>query len=187
MDHSPTEHFEHLEHAEHAAHSTDSFFALVSATIALLAVAAASVDSLESLESAAMISAKNDAVFLQNKETDQWNFYQAKRVKKAIYDIAAASGGPKAAAYAREVQRNANDSRKIEKAAQALEAAKNAKLRESNRHERGHHVLTIAVTLLHIAIAIATLAIITRGRRWPWYASIGLGFLGVLVAGWAYI
>jgi hypothetical protein len=186
MDESPTEHFEHAEHAEHVAHMGDAFLSTVSVTIAILAVLAASVGSLESIETADTISAKNDAVFFQNKETDQWNFYQAKRVKKAIYEIAAAAGGPHVAEYNGQVQRNETDSRKAQKDANELERQKNDKLRESDRHEYRHHVLTIGVTLLHVSIAVATVAIITRGKRWPWYGSLALGASGAAIAAWAY-
>ena len=37
------------------------------------------------------------------------------------------------------------------------------------------------------AIAVATVAIITRGQRWPWYASIALAAVGVGVAASAYV
>jgi hypothetical protein len=41
------------------------------------------------------------------------------------------------------------------------------KLRDSEGHEHLHHILTVAVTLLHVAIAIATIAVIMHGQRWP--------------------
>ena len=66
-DESPVEAFEHAEHAEHAAHSGSSFLGLVSMTIAILAVVAATVGSLEGIETAETITAKNDAVLLQNR------------------------------------------------------------------------------------------------------------------------
>ena len=48
-------------------------------------------------------------------------------------------------------------------------------------------MLTVGVTLLHVGIAVATLSIIMRGRRWPWYAAMGLGVVGTAVAGYAYL
>ncbi len=59
-------------------------------------------------------------------------------------------------------------------------------LQAGERHEKRHHVLTVGVTLLHVGIAVATLSIIMRGRRWPWQASIVLGVLGSAVAAYAY-
>jgi NhaP-type Na+/H+ or K+/H+ antiporter len=70
---------------------------------------------------------------------------------------------------------------------QALEHQTEEKLRDSERHEDRHHILTVAVTLLHVAIAIATIAIIVRGQRWPWYAALALGAIGATGAAYAYI
>jgi hypothetical protein len=42
--------------------------------------------------------------------------------------------------------------------------------------------LTVAVTLLHVAIAIATIAIIVRGQRWPWNAAVAFGSIGSIGA-----
>ena len=58
---------------------------------------------------------------------------------------------------------------------------------EAERHEGRHHILTLAVTLLHVSIAIATVSIITKGARWPWYAALALGVAGVLTTATAYI
>lgn len=185
-DNSPTEHFEHLEHAEHAAHSGDSFLVTVSATIAILAVVAATVDSFETIETAATINAKNDAVLLQNKATDTWNFFQAKSIKKNMYQVAAQAAPAQADAFKKEAARNAADEKELGEKGKALEEQTEGKLKESESHERRHHRLTLSVTLLHVGIAIATLAIIMRGARWPWYAAIGLGIAGVIVAIMAY-
>jgi hypothetical protein len=68
-----------------------------------------------------------------------------------------------------------------------LEHRTEEKLRDSERHEDRHHILTVAVTLLHVAIAIATIAIIVRGQRWPWYAALALGAIGTMGAVYAYI
>ena len=53
-------------------------------------------------------------------------------------------------------------------------------------HERRHGRLTIASTLLHMSIAIATLAIILT-RRWPWLASLVLAAGGLALTAWAYL
>src|SRR3984893_17942016 len=160
MSESPVEHFEHAEHAGHAAFLGDPFLTQVSITIAILAVIAATVGSLETLETADAIGDKNAAALLQNKATDTWNFYQAKSIKKNLYAIAAANPGPAAGDFKKQAERYGGDEQKI---------------------------LTVAVTLLHVAIAIATIAIIVRGQRWPWYAALALGAIGATGAAYAYI
>lgn len=187
MASSPTEHFEHAEHAEHVAHAGDSFMTKVSITIAVLAVLASGVSSLETIETSAITVAKNEAVLLQNKATDNWNFFQAKSLKKNMYEIAAASGGPKADDHAREARRYNEEQKEIQDTAKRLEHESEARLHQSQKHEHRHHTLTIGATLLHISIAIATVAIITRGQRWPWYGSMALGAAGVVIAASAYL
>jgi hypothetical protein len=187
MTESPTEHFEHADHAEHVAHSGDTFLARVSITIAVLAVVAATVGSLETIETAATIGDKNAAVLLQNQATDVWNFYQAKSIKKNVYEVAAAGNADRAADFKAKAAQYGADEKELFDKGQDLEHRTEAKLHDSERHEARHHVLTIATTLLHISIAIATIAIIMRGRRWPWYTALALGGAGVLAAGAAYL
>ncbi len=184
---SPTEPFEHAEHAEHVAHSGDQFLMQVSITIAILAVVAATIGSLETIETAATIGDKNAAVLVQNRATDNWGFYQAKSIKKNMYEIAAAAGGPAAGGFADKAKGYGADEKEIFAKGQELEHETEAKLLESERHERRHHFLTVAVTFLHVAIAIATISIIMRGQRWPWHTSISLGLLGAVLAAYAYL
>jgi hypothetical protein len=184
-DEAPTEDFEQAEHAEHAA--GDPFLAIVAITIAILAVIAAGVGSLETIETEATIDAKSDAVLLQDKATDTWNFFQAKSIKKNIYEVAAAAGGPSAPGFQQQAKRKGDDQQKLQAQGKALEEQRDAKLEESEGHAHRHETLTVSVTLLHISIAIATIAIIRRGARWPWYAALALGFGGVIGTLFAYV
>jgi hypothetical protein len=186
MEEQPHEHIEHAEHAEDAAHSGSSFLITVSATIAVLAVVAAVLASLESVETATAIGEKNEAVLKQNQASDQWAFYQAKSLKQKMYEIAAAAGGAKADDFVKEANRNATESKEIQKRAEELEKIRDEKLAEAETHEKRAHRLTIATTLVHVGIAIATVSIITRGQRWPWHGAIVLGLAGVLVAIFTY-
>jgi hypothetical protein len=148
---------------------------------------AATVGSLESIETAATVNAKSEAVLFQDKATDNWNFFEAKSVKKNMYDIAAAQGGAHAVDFQAQSKKNEDDSNEIMQEAKRLENETDAKLKESDRHEHRHQVLTMAVTLLHVSIAIATVSIIMRGARWPWIGSLILGAAGTIAAGAAYL
>ncbi|HEV2366040.1 MAG TPA: DUF4337 family protein [Caulobacteraceae bacterium] len=190
MSDSPLEEMEAREHAEHAAEAIerkDPLLSQVTFTIAVLAVLAAVAASLETTEGDATIVAKNDAVLEQNRATDQWNFYEAKSLKKNVYEVAAAqAAGPPAAKFAAKAASNGADQVGIEKQARALEAQRDAFGREASFHEVRHSRLTIGSTLLHMAIAIATLAIILH-RRWPWFTALALTAGGVVMAAWAYL
>ena len=180
------ENHEHLEHAEHAAHSGDQLIIWVSMTIAVLAVLSALVGSLETIASGRALGEKNEAVLAQSQASDQWSFYQAKSLKKHIYTVGAGQGGPNAAKYAAIAKADAADEDKIQGEAKRYEQERNEHLRTSDGAEDQHHKLTIAATLMHMGIAISTIAIITR-KRWPWLASLALGVLGSAVAAVAYL
>lgn len=184
---SPTEAFEHVEHAEHAAHAGNRFAASVAMTIAVLAVLAATVASLETIESGLAISAKSEAVLFQNQATDQWGFFQGKSLKKNMYDIATVQDPAHATEFTAKARKNEAESQEIQTKARELEHRSEERLHEGGHHEHRHHRLTLGATLLHVAIAIATISIITGGQRWPWYASLALGAAGTVAAGTAYL
>ena len=187
MSDSPLEEMEARESAERAEEAKkDAFNSQVTMTIAVLAVIAAIGASLETSEGDQTIVAKNDAVLQQNQATDQWNEYEAKSLKKNLYAIEADRGGPKAAAYAKVVAQNAADQQKIMTEAKAFEATRHHYSEIAEVHERRHGRLTIGSTLLHMAIAIATLSIILH-RRWPWLMAIGLTVVGLGIGVWAYL
>jgi hypothetical protein len=186
-DASPNEHFEHVEHAKEAAHEGAPFLLVVSVTIAILAVAAASVGSLESIETASTLSEQNSASLLQNQTSDKWAYFQAKSIKRTLYQIAAKQGGATAEDYALEAKRQEQEGAAIRAEADELEHKVAERLHEAERRERRHHILTTAVTFLHVAIAITTIAIITRGRRWPWISGLVLAAAGVVLAVYAYV
>ena len=122
----------------------------------------------------------------QNRATDTWNLYEAKSLKKNLYALAADQGGAKAAEYAKTAAKNAADQDTYSKQAKAFEAKRDEATTQAEVHEQRHGRLTIASTLLHMAIAIATLAIILK-RSWPWLTSIALAAGGLVVAALAYL
>jgi hypothetical protein len=179
------EHHEHAEHAEHAAHSGNKMLSQVTFTIAVLAVVAAISASVETTESDAAIAAKNDAVLAQDQATDQWGFANSKSVRNKLYLLAADTGGDRAAAYKGTAAHEAADEAKAQADAKAFEDKRDKALERAEVHEVRHGRLTVASTLLHMAIAIATLAIILS-RRWPWFAALALSVAGLAVGAWAY-
>jgi hypothetical protein len=177
---------EHAEHAEHAAHENNPLISQVTLTIAVMAVIAAIGGSLETTEGDRTIVAKNEAVLQQNRATDLWNEYEAKSVKKNLYSLFADQGGPKAPAYAKVAAQNAQDQTALMAKAKGFEAQRDKWSDAAEVHEKRHGKLTLGATLLHMAIAIATLAIILQ-RRWPWITAIVLTAAGMVVAGLAYL
>jgi len=187
MEELANEHIEHAEHAEHAVHTGNNFMVKVSATIAVLAVLAAVIASLETIETGKAISEKNEAVLMQAQASDQWAYYQAKSIKQHLYAIAADTNSEHAGDYRKQAARYEGQTRDLQKKAEELEHKRDEKLEASNKHEEKHHGLTLAATLVHISIAVATIAIIAKGQKWPWYVAIVLGAAGAGKAALSYL
>ena len=186
MSHDPAlEAHEHSEHAQHAAHEADPFTARVAITVAFLAVLAAAATSMETVEGGLAITASSEAVLAQDKATDSWNEYQADSLKKHIYGIAADAGGPHAADYRRTAKEQTDKQDEIRKRATENEAESRKLSAESAGHERRHHWLTGAATLVEIGIALSTIAIITK-RRPFWFGALGLGIVGLVLGAIAF-
>jgi hypothetical protein len=177
---------EQQERATEAAHKKDVFVSRVSILVAILAVVMAATSSLENTETAATITGFSRAVLAQDRATDQWNFYEAKSLKKNIFDVAAAQAGPKADDYAQKSAHEAADEKQAQTTAKSFETQRDQALESSELHEHRHHRLAIAATLLEIGIAISTIAIITR-RHWPWAMAALLGLGGLVVAVSAFV
>lgn len=177
---------EHREHAEHAAHAHDPFISRVSITIAVLAVLAATSGSLETIEAGGAIIAANHAVLQQNKASDAWAEYQADSLKKHLYGIAADAPGPNSDRYRQIADEQKGTQTKIKVQAKESEKERDALLAEQERHERRHHMLTLAATLLEVGIAVCTVAIITR-RKSFWLGSMLLGAAGGVMLVLSYV
>jgi hypothetical protein len=126
---------------------------------------------------------KNDAVLERAEASDAWNFYQAKSMKQNMAEIAAATAtDPKVAAfYKGEAQRYAAEKKDVEKEAKKHEAAYKAWNEKSERALHPHHYLSISMTLLQIAIALASITVLTQ-KRWLLGAA-ALSALGGAVLG----
>jgi hypothetical protein len=187
MSHDPAlEAHEHTEHAEHAAHVRDPFITRVSITVAILAVMAAAAGSLETVEASRAITESSEAVLAQDKATDSWNEYQADSLKRHMYQIASATDGPKAQEYRKDIADERESQNKAREKAAEAEQERDTRLGSSARHERRHHWLTGAATLVEIGIALSTVAIITS-RRSFWFSAVGLGAVGAVLFGCAYL
>jgi hypothetical protein len=131
---------------------------------------------------------KNDAVIERAEASDLWNFYQAKSTKQNLAELAASiSTDPKKVEfYQGEAKRYAAEKKDIEKDARAHEAKAKAFLEKSEQALHPHHNLSISMTLLQIAIALASITVLTQ-KRWLLYGAAASAFIGAGLAIAAYV
>src|SRR4051812_40763511 len=128
---------------------------------------------------------KNEAVLERAHATDQWNFYQAKSLKQNMAEVAAATASdPKVAEkYAAEAKRYATEKKEVEADARKHEEAFKSWNEKSEHALHPHHYLAMSMTLLQIAIALASITVLTQ-KRWlltgAAVAALGGAALGIV-------
>lgn len=109
---------------------------------------------------------KNEAVLKKTQASDQWNFYQAKSNKGYLMAVAAELVPPKKAEYyKKEVQRYEKEKADIKKDADNLEEEFKKANEASERMMAPHHRLAEAMTLIQIAISLASITVLTH-KKW---------------------
>ena len=125
---------------------------------------------------------KNEAVLKKTEASNQWNYYQAKSMKQNLAEFAGALATNPATVekMQAEAKRYAAEKDAIRKDAEALEKAS----REANEHSEHalhpHHYLAISMTLLQIAIALASITVLTR-KHWLLYGAAAAAFGGAVL------
>ena len=152
----PTEHL-HEAINEHAKEGKrwSLYLAISTAFMAVLAAIAALMAGHYS----------NEALIEQIKASDQWSYYQAKGIKAEIASLSPTKDIAQIEKYKTEQQ-------SIKQIAQDFEKTSKIYLDQ-------HVILSRAVTMFQIAIAISAISILT-GRRWLWYFAIIISLIGIV-------
>jgi hypothetical protein len=165
---TPTEHLQEEIH-HHAEGSSEKWIMGVALTSVLLAVLAA-VSALQAGHHA------NEAMLEQMKSSDSWSYYQAKGIKAAVLgskiDLRRSLKQPPVPKDEEKLGEYDVEQAKISDEAKELEAS-------SRRHLRTHEAFAAAVTLFHVGIGIAAIAVLTR-RRWFWLVSTAFATCGLV-------
>lgn len=167
------------ERAEHAEHTK---MVEVSVTMSILAVLLAAATLLGH-------RAHTEEVVLSNDRTDQWNFYQFKKLRgvqaEQVVDnltvLAAALKDDKAREgvdqlkdkYVKRVEKASDDTREISDEAKKLEDERKLVSRRADRYD-------LAEGFLEVALVICSLTLLTSNRTF-WFAGMAIGVVGIVV------
>ena len=110
---------------------------------------------------------KNEAVLKKTEASNMWNYYQAKSTKQNLAEFASGiATDPKAIErFQAQVKRYESEKEGIKKDAEALEAQSKAASEKSEHALHPHHFLSVSMTLMQIAIALASITVLTQ-KRW---------------------
>ena len=138
-----------------------------------LAVSTAFMAVLAALSSLQAGHHSNEALISQVQASDQWAYYQAKGLKYDLTQLMMSSNTVQDTAKLRQkLNQYVSDQATIKAEAQKDE-------KESAEHLERHVILSRAVTLFQIGIAISAIAILTR-KRFLWYAALLLSLAGAI-------
>ena len=174
-------HGAHDHAVEHAGH-TPGLGQQVAIFSAILATVGAVVSFLGGHTQNEALLYKNEAVLKKTEASNMWNYYQAKSTKQNLAEFAAGiTTDPRAQEKFRsEVQRYATEKEGIKKQAEELEAKSKAADEMSQHALHPHERLAISMTLLQIAIALASITVLTQ-KRWLLYGAGLAAFVGAIL------
>jgi len=164
------------EHAEHGSH--ESAMRPVAFTMSVLAVLVAITTVLGH-------RTHTEAVLRQNQATDQWNYYQAHKIRsndtQLVSDLlgAVTVANPAAAdkirkTYADHQAKWANDLKNEQDKAEALEKQVDSAEQRAGRFD-------LAEAMLEIGLVITSVTLLTRSRAY-WFFGIGFALAGIVSA-----
>lgn len=130
---------------------------------------------------------KNEAVLKKAQASNQWNYYQAKSMKQNLAEFAAglAADPAKAEKYLAEAKRYSEEKKDIQREAEKLEKESTAFSDRAEKALHPHEKLAISMTLLQIAIALASITVLTR-KSWLLWGAGGSALAGTVlgIAAW---
>lgn len=159
-------HGAHDHAVEHQAHSGDSLAGQVAIFTAILASVGAIVSYQGGDTQNQAMLFKNEAVLKKTQASDQWSFYQAKSSKGHLMELAAEIAPlKKHDFYLSQIEKYEKEKKEIKAKAEALEIESEKANEESAHAMHPHHKLAQSMTLIQIAISLASITVLTR-KKW---------------------
>ena len=173
-------HGAHDHAVEHQAQSGDSLAGQIAIFTAILASVGAIVSYQGGDTQNQAMLFKNEAVLKKAHASDQWNFYQAKSSKGHLMELAAEiAPANKREYYRNQIEKYDREKKELKIKAEALEAESEKANEESEHAMHPHHRLAQSMTLIQIAISLASITVLTR-KKWL-FAVAGIAAAGGLV------
>jgi preprotein translocase subunit SecF len=158
-------HGAHDHAVEHEAHHGPGLAQQVAIFTAILSTIGAVVSYQGGSTANEAMLYKNEAVLQKSLASDQWNYYEAKSTKGHLMEMAADLGPrDKQDYYRQQIAKYSKEKDEIKAKAEAFEKKSEAANMASEQALHPHHFLARAMTLIQIAISLASITVLTRAR-----------------------
>ncbi|MGA8571948.1 MAG: DUF4337 domain-containing protein [Desulfobaccales bacterium] len=156
----------------------------IALTAALIALLGAFFGLFETNQVAEMIVDMNNAVINQTIASDRWSWYQAKDIRRHLYDVSAKAQDrtdpPLASEYRKKSEKYEKDQKDLNKEATKFEKMAKDSNDSSDQHKHLHLYSAMSVTAIEISIALLAISAYTR-KKYLWLFAIIIGFGGFCV------
>ncbi len=158
---------------------------LIPLAAAIIAVLAALGTLFSHHRSIVALSTKNEAILLQSKASDQYNYYEAKRIKYTVYSAIASTGIARDPAVRKSMEQTADHEQTSSLAtltrAQGLERQADEEQKRSEVILKSFETLEIATTLFEVAIVLISISALSETRAMLYFgcalSAVGIIFL----------
>lgn len=176
-------HGAHEHEVEHEAHKGPGLAQYIAIFTAIMATLGAVIGYKVATTLNEAMLYKNEAVLKKTEASNQWNFYQAKSSKQHLMTIAAdLAKADIAKKYIDQAARYDEEKKAIKLKAEEYEAAAEKANEHSAELMHPLHLSEQAMTLIQIAISLASITVLTR-KRWLFIiAGISAGGAVILTA-----
>ena len=141
---------------------------LIPLAAAIIAVLAAIGTLLAHHQSIRALSVKNEAILLQSKATDQFNYYETKRLKYTVFSALLESGNVRdaaaRAAFRKSADHESKSSLAVLSVARDYERRAAAAQDDSESIMKSFETLGIATTLFEISIVFVSISALSQTR-----------------------
>ena len=173
-----------IEAPHHVHHDADPLSQWVALFTAILAALGAVLGYQGNHLMDEVLLQKNEAVLMKAHATDQWNYYQAVSTKTHLMELAKIlSPVEKTSGFNEEIAKYKTQKAGIKVAADKYEAASTQANLEAARLDRPHEMLSFAMILFQIAVALASVTALTK-RAWLLIVAAVCAVSGISL--WAY-
>ena len=171
---------------EHKAHAGDSLAGRIAVLTAILSTLGAVFAYQGAATENRAMMLKNEAVLKKAEAADQWAFYQSKSQKQSLAELAAlVVPADQASTFKEKAARYDKEKKEVQEKAEGLDNESTTLDEESEHVLHPHHHLARALTLMQIAIALASIAALTR-RQWLVWTAASAAVIGIAfgTVGW---
>ncbi len=161
---------------------------VVPVAAAVIAVLAALATLFAHHSSILALALKNEAVLLQTKSVDQYNYYESKRVRadlmQALIDAdLVPKNSPGRAKMEQRIAGETSDADSVLNKAKVLESQASDSIQRSERFVGSYENYQVAATLFEVSIILVSITALSRTKAFLYVAAgatlVGLGFLTV--------